>query len=151
MNMDYFENLLREFGSNIGMHNLSFEQDDLCYLTINQTHPIIIRRDYSRECLVLIGPVAVSLPEQINRSLWIEMISMGLTPLRDNAPGLGFDAESGHVLIHQSIPLRELNAHQLSKAFDGFLLAQISWSKKLETGSNSNSKDRKNLEFHEII
>ncbi|QAU23479.1 hypothetical protein EO087_05365 [Dyella sp. M7H15-1] len=132
MNKDSFERLLSEFSSTIGLPELSFDEDGMAYLTVDDNHPIIFRRDDARGCLVLLGQVADTLPTHTDATLWSDMLAMGLKPLRNGEPGMGADLDSGQVLIHQSLPLAELHVAQLVDTFFSFIDLQMVWAQRLE-------------------
>jgi hypothetical protein len=132
MSKDGFELILAELDTLMGGGmGLSFDEDEMCHLTVDNERPITFRRDVNRRCLVLLGQVAGKLPDPIERPLLNDMLALGLTPLRNNEPGLGLDLNSEKIVLHQSLPLDDLHAPQLIETLGAFLELQAVWIKRL--------------------
>jgi hypothetical protein len=132
MSKDGFELILFELDALLGgKMGLSFDGDGMCHLTVDNERPIAFHRDDNRRNLILVGQLAEKLPNRIERPLLTEMLALGLSPLRGNAPGLGLDVNSGSVLLHQSLPLDDLHAPKLVETLGAFLELQATWVKRL--------------------
>ncbi|MFC4424125.1 CesT family type III secretion system chaperone [Cupriavidus pampae] len=130
-NLDSFDQLLAEFGTAIGITDLTFDADGLCHLCIDASRPITFRKDEERHCLVMIGMIAETLPENLDASVLRSMLASSLIALRQREGILSLDESSGMVVMHLSLSLSGLSLASMQEVFGRFIVDQIEWMRKL--------------------
>ncbi|MEM9103548.1 MAG: CesT family type III secretion system chaperone [Pseudomonadota bacterium] len=95
MNIDFPAQLLQELGQNLGINNLSFDENQCCHLTINQDTPVSIRRDDDRQCFVLLGAIAEKNTWPLTEDLMQLALRQNLLSLNNPGPTIGWDSKIG--------------------------------------------------------
>ena len=109
--------ILDKFGKAIGL-DLTFDRDGICELVIGEI-PISILSSEADGTMVLTSAVAEELPQPVHYSLLLDLLDIAFTPatgVGGNAPVIGYDRETGNVIIYlvctasalQKQPLEEI-------------------------------------------
>ncbi|MFM0305588.1 CesT family type III secretion system chaperone [Paraburkholderia sediminicola] len=131
MSTDAMERALAELGKLIGIPDLTFGGDGISHLKGDKQQQLAIKRDDRNYRLVVVGLVALALPEWLDRAVIEELLALGLSPLRDDGAGVGLDSSSGAIVLHQSFRLDQNDAEQLRDGLVQFIGLQTHWSERL--------------------
>ncbi|MFL9950751.1 CesT family type III secretion system chaperone [Paraburkholderia agricolaris] len=131
MSMDAMERALAGLGALIGIPDLTFDDDGISHLKGDKQQQLAIKRDDRNFRFVVVGLVALALPEWLDRAVIEELLALGLSPLREDGAGVGLDSSSGAIVLHQSFRLDQNDAEQLRDGLVQFIRLQTHWSERL--------------------
>jgi hypothetical protein len=131
MSTDAMERALAGLGKLIGIPDLTFDGDGISHLKGDKQQQLAIKRDDRNFRFVVVGLVALALPELLDRAVIEELLALGLSPLRDDGAGVGLDSSSGAIVLHQSFRLDQNDAEQLRDGLVQFIRLQAHWSERL--------------------
>jgi len=131
MSTDAMERALAELGKLIGIPDLTFDGDGISHLKGDKQQQLAIKRDDRNFRFVVVGLVALELPEWLDRAVIEELLALGLSPLRDDGAGVGLDSSSGAIVLHQSFRLDQNDSEQLRDGLVQFIRLQAHWSERL--------------------
>ena len=125
--MRSFEILIKEFGQAINIPDLCFDQDGLCFMTIDDQWPLVLRRDEEGARLTLIGELADTLPDKPSHAWLLKAFSDALNPMTSHQPGLGFDKSGGKMIAYWHLAIDRLTVSTLQEKIAYFIEWQKSW------------------------
>ncbi len=116
---DYLTNILMtELATKLGMNGLSFDEEGNCFLLIDNSMPVILRRQ--EEHLVIIGQIDMVLPDSADADTLRYLLNIALNPLNNQLPGVGWHQELG-VVAYRILPLLPLTANKLEHELSEFI------------------------------
>jgi hypothetical protein len=128
---DGFDQLLADLGKHIGMDGLAFDENQFCHITVDDSFPVSMKRDDAKNQLVILGQISEKLPEQIPDATLKDLLALGLGPLRDHGIGVGYESRTENLILHQSLPLNELNLERIQVVLGAFFEAIKEWRQRL--------------------
>jgi hypothetical protein len=122
-----YDGLLSEFGALIGIPDLSFDQDDLCHLQIDDALWISLRRDLANQRLLLIGNLLEELPDELEPEAVRALLVMAGNPIKGDLPGVALAPDSGMLMMYNSLLMEGLNLAQFERRLEEFIDQLQSW------------------------
>ncbi len=136
---DGFDRLLGQFGAEVGISDLTFDNDGLCHIRVDDDLPITFRRDDEQNRLSTVGLLAQALPA-LDQSVLQDILSFNIGPLRGIGPAIGLEPTSGTVVLYQNVPLNQLDSQRFQSMFGDFIETQREWMARL-AGSSAPAAD----------
>ncbi|WP_434525088.1 type III secretion system chaperone [Photorhabdus asymbiotica] len=118
--------LLTELATKLGMNQLSFNTEGNCFLLIDNSMPIILRRQ--EEHLIIIGQINITLPDSANTNTLQYLLNAALNPLTNQMPGIGWHQEFG-LVAYRILTIQQLTTNQLENKLSEF----INWVNEFST------------------
>ncbi|MFD0707856.1 type III secretion protein [Photorhabdus luminescens] len=130
---DHFTNILMtELATKLGMNGLSFDEEGNCFLLVDNSLPVILRRQ--EEHLVIICQIDMVLPDSAEADTLRYLLNTALNPLNNRLPGIGWHQELG-VVAYKILPLLHLTANKLEHELSEF----ITWANKFPSSLSQKS------------
>ncbi|WP_445497541.1 type III secretion system chaperone [Photorhabdus sp. SF281] len=126
MNDHLTDILLTELATKLGMNKLSFDKEGNCFLLVDNTIPIILRRQ--EEHLIIIGQINMEIPDSADASTLRYLLNTALNPLNNQMPGIGWHQELG-VVAYRILTVQHLTANRLEDKLSEF----ITWVNEFPT------------------
>ncbi len=126
---------LDALGKIMGME-LCFDDNNDCSIMIDESLTAVIHLDEEHEELLFLGNVADELPDPVNYSLVLDLLSLGYAPAFGTAPGVGRDPVSGMISAWSRLRMRDLGVTEFCEAAQKFMEFQLILNEKI-TGSLS--------------
>ena len=129
--MENCNEYLNTLGSILGSE-LSFNENNDCQFIIEEELGTVIHLDEERNEFLLLGNVADELPDPVDYSLILDLLSFAYAPAFATAPGVGRDPESGIITAWSRIPINGLSTSEFCEAVRKFIEFQIILSERIK-------------------
>lgn len=135
-----YHSLLQGLGDALGIPDMAFE-GNTCTLLVENTHPLSIVKDETRQCLILSGVTANELPDPLEHGLAEFLLQTALNPMFGSGPAIGLDPESGLLVAYAVLDCRDLTPEDVGAAGLQFLTFQMLAAERIRTGSTPPQKN----------
>lgn len=125
-NNEYLDALGKIFGM-----ELCFDGNNDCSIMIDESLAAVIHLDEEHEEFLLLGNVADDLPDPVNYSLVLDLLSFGYAPAFGTAPGVGRDPVSGMISAWSRLRMRDLGVTEFCAAVRKFMEFQLILREKI--------------------
>ena len=114
--------VLADFGDALGIE-LAFDAQGACVLTVGDETPVAIQANVEDSSLTLSSAVRDAMSENMSLDQAQNLLALALDPYDRGAasPVVGYDAESGLVVLYEVLAPSVLRRTPLSEAFTDFM------------------------------
>lgn len=131
----FIDKVVAEFGEKIGIKELSFDKDGMCFMVVDEELPLVFRNDIDNDVLILISELSHPLPENPSPGLIKTIMSAALNPLKKDEPGIGLNSETGTLLAYWNIATKRVNVESLKQFVGQFIEFQKAFVSRLQEQS----------------
>lgn len=135
-NRDSFDRLLSEFGASIGIPDLSFDNEGVCRLAVDQENLITVLKEAGSQRLILLSRLAEGIPDTVKIEWVKSVLTTALNPLKGDLPGIGLEPNTNTLVLYHSLPLATLDLNSLQNALYHFIQYITTWG-STEIGTHS--------------
>jgi len=135
------QEMLKVFGEALGL-TLEFDDNGNCDLLYDDSIPVTFRNNEDDGIITIFAPLLNELPDPLDYSAVQTLLSLSLLPCLSaggNAPVVGFDEESGFVVLYEVCTASELQAKGLLEIFTEFIGSYLSLKDYL-AGTDENAE-----------
>ena len=138
--MENYSEYLNTLGSILGSE-LSFNENNDCQFIIEEDLSTVIHLDEERNEFLLLGNVADELPDPVDYSLILDLLSFAYAPAFGTAPGVGRDPESGIITAWSRIPINGLSTSEFCEAVRKFIEFQIILNERVRGSASDEDEE----------
>ena len=100
-------------------------EDDCITVSLEDENPVTIHIDQQKEQFDIISIVADELPDPVDYSLVLDLLSYAMAPFVDGGPSVGRDPHSGFIQAFVILPFKGMTPDDFVDAFRNFMKFQI--------------------------
>lgn len=124
------DQLLAEFADKVNLQNLSFNNDGLCHLVVNDDSSLSLRYNPDKNAITLFSELPSVTPQNITATWMKFILNSAFNSFHENEPGVGQHPDSDSLVAFIHFDLNHLTVDLLELAVVDFIEWKAEWISK---------------------
>lgn len=129
--MDFYARLLREFGADVGVEGLAFNEDGVCAFVVDNSVYCALAYMDNDDSLTMLCELPGERAEMSSEAHLARLAETSLNSLAGEAPSIGWDDSEGKWIAFRRLPRRSFTAEMLAETFSEFVIWTVLESSNL--------------------
>jgi hypothetical protein len=142
MSLEYFQQLIKMFGENIGVPYLEYHPQGLCSLRFDDRVTIDLEYNEEQAAFLLSSLVGVLKPEE-SKLFYDELLEANLLWGGTNRATIGLDPATLTVFLCYQEQIRGVSLKQFQKSLKEFSEISLFWNQRLAVGPRKKKRGQK--------
>ena len=124
---DHIKKLLSEFAVRANLPDISFNDDALCHLVINDEYPLSLRYNANNNRVTLFSELATIDPDNVTTAWLSFVLNSAYNSFHEMEPGVGKHPQSNSLVAFFHLDVESLNVDSLETSVVYFIEWQAKW------------------------